>query len=297
MYSHIFTVIAPIFICAGIGFGWARLNIPYEREFLSKLVINIGVPALVISTMNRATLPPQDLLKILLAAAIMLSATLAIAFALCKLAQLPVRTFLGPLSFPNTMNMGLPVSLFAFGEAGLAVSLGIYLVVSLVHFSLGVALVSGRRSVLDALRSPVILSGVLAAAMVFADLHLPDWLDRSLGLLGSFVIPIMLITLGVSLSQLHLGDARRSILLGAVRILLGFAAGFGVAELLDLEGAMRGVVILQSSMPAAVFNYILAFNYGRSPEAVAGIVVVSTLFSFLTLPLLLWFLGQGGPTG
>ncbi len=56
---------------------------------------------------------------------------------------------------------------------------------------------------------------------------------------------------------------------------------------------MRGVVIIQSTMPAAVFNYILAFQYQRSPQAVAGIVIVSTLLSFVSLPVLLWFLGVG----
>lgn len=291
MYSHIFAIIAPVFICAGIGYGWAKMQLPFEQAFLSKLVLNIGVPALVVSTLARVSLTPSELMHILAAALLMMSITLALAALVCRVCGLAMRSYLGPLSFPNTMNMGLPVCYFAFGDAGLAASLGIYLVASLLQFTLGVVLVSGERSFARALRSPVILSGMVAVLLVVTDTSLPLWLDRSLNLLGNFVIPIMLLTLGVSLSQLRLGDARRSVLLGVCRIALGFGAGVLAAEWLALEGPARGVLIVQSAMPAAVFNYILATTYQREPEVVAGIVVSSTLLSFISLPLLLWFLG------
>jgi len=60
--------------------------------------------------------------------------------------------------------------------------------------------------------------------------------------------------------------------------------------LLGLEGAARGVVILQCTMPIAVFSYLFAAQNNRSPEEVAGTVVLSTLLSFLTLPLLLLYI-------
>ena len=62
-----------------------------------------------------------------------------------------------------------------------------------------------------------------------------------------------------------------------------------MARMLGLEGTARGIVILQSSMPVAVFSYLFAVRYQRSPEEVAGTVVISTLLSFLSLPLLLWY--------
>ena len=290
MYAHIFATIAPIFICAIIGYSWARLKIPYEQAFLSRLVLNVGVPALVIGTLSKTNMPGQDLLRVVSAAAAVLGTTLVAAFLLCRCFRLPVATYLAPLIFPNTVNMGLPVSLFAFGQEGLAIALGIYLVVSLAQFSIGVAVVSGEYTAGKTLGSPIIWSGAIAAALVATGTHLPLWLQNSLDLIGNFVIPVMLITLGVSLAQLRLGDAWRSLLLGTVRIAMGCGVGILVSELMALEGPLRGVVIIQSSMPAAVFNYILAFKFQRSPEAVAGIVVASTALSFISLPLLLWFL-------
>jgi hypothetical protein len=68
---------------------------------------------------------------------------------------------------------------------------------------------------------------------------------------------------------------------------MGLAVGLGVSMLLGLEGTARGVVILDSAMPVAVFNYLFAQRYNNSPGDVAGMVVVSTALSFLTLPALL----------
>ena len=69
----------------------------------------------------------------------------------------------------------------------------------------------------------------------------------------------------------------------------GFLIGFGMAQLLGFSGVARGVLILQCAMPVAVFNYLLAQRYDRSPEQVASVVVVSTLLTAVTLPLLLPF--------
>jgi hypothetical protein len=71
---------------------------------------------------------------------------------------------------------------------------------------------------------------------------------------------------------------------------LGALAGWAVAVAFGLTGTARGVVIVQSAMPVAVFNYLFAQRYGREPQVVAGMVMVSTLLSFLLIPLLLVYL-------
>jgi predicted permease len=60
-----------------------------------------------------------------------------------------------------------------------------------------------------------------------------------------------------------------------------------VCEIMGLTGVSRAVVLLQSAMPIAVFNYLLALRYNRQPEEVAAMVLVSTLIAFAGLPFLL----------
>jgi predicted permease len=99
----------------------------------------------------------------------------------------------------------------------------------------------------------------------------------------------MLILLGHSLAKLGVADVKTSLALAVARLAIGLGVGITVAWLLGLEGPPRGVVILLSAMPAAVFNFVFAERFGREPQAVAGLVIVSTALSFVTLPLLLWF--------
>jgi predicted permease len=99
----------------------------------------------------------------------------------------------------------------------------------------------------------------------------------------------MLIAMGVSLARFQITSIKRSLLIAVLRLTMGFAVGLLIAMLLDLQGVARGVTIMQSAMPVAVFSYLFAVRYNRSPEEVAGTVVISTVLSFLTLPALLWF--------
>jgi predicted permease len=71
--------------------------------------------------------------------------------------------------------------------------------------------------------------------------------------------------------------------------MLGFGVAVGVAWALDLDRLTAGVLVLQSAMPVAVFNYLFAQIYKRAPEEVAGAVVLSTILSFASLPLLLLY--------
>jgi malate permease and related proteins len=58
---------------------------------------------------------------------------------------------------------------------------------------------------------------------------------------------------------------------------------------LELPPTAAGVLIIQSSMPVAVFNFLFAQYYNRAHADVAAMVVISTALSFLTLPLLAYF--------
>ena len=133
----------------------------------------------------------------------------------------------------------------------------------------------------------MIYAVALALALRALGLEPPRWAANTARLLGDCAVPLMLLSLGVTLAGLRPGGLGRAAAMSAVRIGLGFAVGLLVARVLGLEGASRGVVVLESAMPVAVFNYLWAVRYGNAPEEVAGMVLGSTVLSFLTLPLLL----------
>lgn len=291
LIAPLLPIMLPVLLCAGLGVLWVRFDQPFDQEFVRRIVMWVAAPALLVSTLGSIDIAPAALTQVLLASLLMLAYSSLFALVFCLLLGYSPRDFAVPLVFGNFGNMGLPMCLFAFGEQGLALALGVFLATMVCHFSLGIAVLNGRAAGRAVLRSPIVYAGALACVLVFGDISLPASLTNTLTILAGLAIPLMLITLGVSLGSLKFAVAGKALALGAGRLLLGIAAGFATVWSLELEGLSRQVILLQSAMPAAVFNYLLALQYQRQPATVAGMVVSSTLLSFISLPLLLLYLG------
>jgi predicted permease len=291
LISPLLPIILPVILCAAVGVFWVRFRQPFDHEFVRRLVLWVGAPALIVGTLGKTVISADLLQHVLLASVCMLGFTAIFAVFACLLLRIEMRNFLVPLVFGNFGNMGLPLCLFAFGQEGLAIGLGIFLTTTIAHFSVGAAVLSGKAMVKGVVTSPIIYAGILACLLIFNHWSLPLSLQNTLGLLGGFAIPLMLITLGVSLSSLKLQAVGKSLGLGVLRLLVGLAGGFAAVHFLHLEGLERKVVLLQAATPVAVFNYLLAMQYKREPDVVAGMVVSSTLISFISIPILLLFLG------
>lgn len=287
MMAEIFAVIAPIFVLAGLGFIWAKRRLPFPTDSIGLLATNIGTPCLVIATLIKADISRDDLGLMALATLLALSSFLLLGAAALHLLKLPMRSFLPSLGFPNTGNAGLSLCLFAFGAPGLALGLVFFALTSFGNFAVGQSIYAGRGNWREVARSPVVYAVPLAALGNIFHVELPLFLMRSLETAGSIAIPLMLLTLGVSLANLRVTELRVALLLTALRLGFGLAVGVALAWAFGLTGVARGVLIIQCAMPVAVMNAIFAARYNRDPAAVAGLVVVSTLISFATLPLLL----------
>ena len=285
--SDLFAIIAPVFVCAIIGYGWARRGMPFDNEFTTSLTSNIAFPCLIVGTLARLEIGPEAFSQMALGGLITVVATIAAAAAVLKLAGLAQPVYLPSLVFGNTGNIGLPLCLFAFGEEGLALAIVFFTVFLLIQFTFGIWVSSGHGSVGILLRTPLVWAGAIGISLQLLDIHLPEWVDNTIGLIGGMAIPLMLLTLGISLAKLKVTSLKRSVALSFGRLGIGLAIGFAVAELLGLQGASRGILILESAMPVAVLNYLFAARYNRSPEEVAGLVLVSTTISFITMPALL----------
>lgn len=293
MITEILAVMAPVLVCTAIGYGWARSGNRFDTDFISRLVLNIGAPCLMLSVLSSVSIDMQTFRQTALACVLVALVMAAFGAVIPRLLGHDVRAYLPSFVFPNVGNMGLPVCMLAFGQEGLALALAFFMVLSVAHFPAGVLLAGGREaggwSAL--VKMPVLYAIVLALLLLWQNWTLPEAVQNSVKLIGGMTIPLMLITLGVSLQRLKVSQWRSALLYSLLRIGGGLLAGLLIVELLDLQGVARGVVLIQSAMPVAVFNYLFAERFRREPEAVAGMVVMSTLLSFFTIPvLLLWLL-------
>lgn len=287
LFSDLFAIVAPVFAGAGLGYLWGRLKRPFDHAMVTALSTQIATPCLVFSTLTRMDVSTAAFGEIALAAFASYALMGALgAAALLSLKQ-PFHSYLPSLVFGNIGNMGLPLSLFAYGHAGLALAIAVFAVGAVLQFTVGVWITSGKGSPMELLRTPILYSVAAAMAFMLAGVKPPLWLHNSTRLIGELMIPMMLLALGVSLASLRVTSMGRAVGFSVLRLAGGFACGAIVAWAFGLTGAARGVLIVQSTMPVAVFNYLFAKAYNRKPEEVAGIVLISTLISFATLPLLI----------
>lgn len=293
VYSQLFSIIAPVFICAGLGYAWARTDTPFDREFVTRTVMNFGAPCLVFRGITGLELPPGDFFTVMAAGAAVMVGCAIVGGLVLRGLGLSLRSFLGPVVYGNVGNMGLPLCLFAFGDTGLGLGASIYLLGSSTHFVL-MPLIQGRQAAWKTLVStPIIYGAVLALLVVSTGTDLPVWADNTIELLGGVAIPLMLLAMGHALAGFRVEHMGISLLVTLLRMGVGVLVGWAVVTLLGLTGVPRGVVLIQSAMPVAVFNYLMSARYHRHPEDVAGSVLVSTLVAFLILPLLLaWAMGE-----
>jgi predicted permease len=204
-----------------------------------------------------------------------------------RLAGLEQRTFLAPLIFGNTGNLGLPLALFAFGDTGLGYAVVIFAIMAIYSFTAGIWLVSGGGSFSKVLKEPLVAATVLGGLFLWQGWSTPEWLTNTLELIGQMAIPLMLITLGVAVARLHPGGMMRALWISAVKLVICLAIAWGAGRWFELEPVAFAVLVLQISTPVAVTSYLLAEKYGADSDAVAGLVVASTLLSVFTLPLTL----------
>lgn len=287
MLPQLFAIIAPVFVCAVIGYVWARAELPFDTAFTTILASNVAFPCLIVATLARLEISVGAFSQMAVAGLLTVTATGAIAALALWLTRQPQPVFLPSLVFGNTGNVGLPLCLFAFGEEGLALGIIFFTVFLLFQFTGGIWVASGQASARVLIRTPLVWACLLGIGLQLAGLKLPRWIDNTVGLIGDLAIPLMLLTLGVSLAKLHVTAIGRSVAMAVGRLAIGLGVGIAVAAFLGLEGAARGVLILESAMPVAVLNYLFAARYDTRPEEVAGLVLVSTTISFATLPLLL----------
>ena len=290
IFITVLQIVAPVFLLALIGFAWVRLGFEYQMQFVTRLTMTISVPALIFTALVKTEIDRSALLAVIWASCAAYAFVTVVFFVLIKLGKLEVKTFLAPLIFGNTGNLGLPLALFAFGDVGLGYAVVVFAIMAVYSFTFGIWLVAGSGSLLRVIKEPILGATLLGAVFMYQGWELPIWTLNTLELIGQMAIPLMLITLGVALARLSAGRVGRAFGLSILKALVCAGSAWMAGAYFELEPIPLAVLIVQVSTPVAVTSYLLAEKYGADADQVAGLVVVSTLLSVVTLPLILGFL-------
>lgn len=290
MLIELFNVISPVLFIALGGFFWVKLGYDYPTEFVTRLNMNFGAPCLVFVGLLNLGQDLSSLSNFMLASfvaiTIMLIASIIFVFA----TGLPRRGYIISLSSSNCGNMGIPLCLFAFGQTGMSFAIAYFTVGAFFQFTVALFISHGNLKPGSLLRITLLWGIGGALFFILTGISPPIWLMNTTELMAGVTIPLMLLTLGASLASLKVVKFGKIFSIGIVKMALGLSIGIATASYFGFEGVERNVLILQMSMPVAVFSYLLASRYNRNPEEVASLIFTTTLISFITVPLMLAFL-------
>ena len=285
----VLNITAPVFILAAVGYGWVKLGFEYRVEFVTRLAMILSVPCLIFVALMTADIDPQALGALSLASFTAYGLVSIVFLGIVKLQKLDTSTYLAPLVFGNTGNLGLPLAMFAFGEEGLSYAVVVFAVMAILSFTIGVWVVAGGGSPIRVIKEPVVAATFLGALFLWQGWQTPIFLTNALELIGQMAIPIMLITLGVAIARLETNDMGRAVWLSAIKVVVSAGAAWAAARWFGLAPIPSAVLIVQLATPVAVTSYLLAEKYGHEAQPVAGLVVASTLLCVISLPLILAF--------
>lgn len=293
MLAQILSTLLPVFLIAGCGTLYGRFRSP-DIGTLNTLNMELFVPMLVFAVLADQQAPLQDYAGLALAASVVVLGSGLLLWPLGRMLKLDLRTFLPPMMFNNSGNMGIPLIVFAFGEAALPVAVVLFIVEMLLHFSFGLYVLDPQTRILRLLRLPIVIASIAGLSLNFGGIALPGWLLETLNMLGGVCIPLMLFALGVRMLDVDFSDWKTGIIGAIACPASGLLLAWPMIHLLELQGLQIAALWVFAALPPAVLNYMLAEQYRQEPHKVASLVLIGNLGSLLVMPVVLGLVFSAG---
>ena len=292
IYIKLFEVLFPVFFVVGIGYYLGKKNPKIDTTFITTFAANIGSPAMIIYSLNAEFITFEVFKSYFWYYLIAISCFFVVGVSLLYFLKVKdIIRELPPLLMPNTGNLGLPLSLFAYGQSGLGVAGAISALIILFHFTVGVFLADRKFNFDVVIKSPPFYAIIISVILLYYNIKLPAFVENTSSLLTYATIFLILMSLGIALTRLKVFSFNKALVCSFGRVILGPIIGFGVIKIFNLNGFAAGVLLIQCSMPSAVLNYLIATMYSSKKivDSVASTIVVSTFMSFITIPIVIFF--------
>lgn len=286
MLIRIVEILLPIFAIVAVGYLYGRWHRP-EMAVANRLNMDVFVPALVFGTMASKSFDLTSYGSLALGAVAVVLVPGLLAWPLARWMDVAPKTFVPPMMFNNSGNMGLPLALLAWGTDAMPAAVILFLVENTLHFSLGARILDPKARLLTLWRVPVIAASIAGLAVSLSQIHIWPPVVTSIKLLGDISIPLLLFALGVRMTDVSLKDWKVTLAGTAFRPIAGMAVAYAAALLLGLTGRDAAMLIVFGALPPAVLNFLFAERYRQEPERVASIVLVGNLSALLFLPVAL----------
>lgn len=297
-----FVVMMTLFAIVIVGYGAGKLGYlggDFDRQ-LSRLVINLTCPALILSSAMTGELPDRKyILPLLLISIVTYAVLTGVAFLLPRYLtrQKADEGAVGfALMFGNVGFMGYPVVASIFGHEAVFYAAVLNVVNTFVVFTVGTMLITGKSEVeggrfqKKVLYSTPMLAAYLTMLIVILRIdNIPEWISQPLIMLGNITVPAALLIIGSSMSNLSVRSLLGNRTVYATTLFRLVLLPVGIYYMSLLMGFSQFVASLNMvviAMPVATYGTILCLKYNKDTTFMAEVTFITTLLSVVTIPIL-----------
>jgi len=290
LYLKLIDVIVPVFTLIGIGFYLGKKDPKYDTKFITNFAAKFGSPGIAFYAITSTGISFNLFIDYFFYTFLAIIGFAIIGITILTIQKKDFLSELPPLILPNCGNMGLPICLFAYGKIGLGVASAISAVVIMSHFTLGIFLASKKISFKVFLESIPVYAVLIAVVFLYFNIKPPKFIENTAFLLAYSTIALILMSLGVALTKLKVFSLKSAIISTFARLILGPLVALALIIFFDLKGVPAGVLFIQCSMPSAILTYLVGSIYSSKKvvNSIASTIVVSTVVSFLTIPIIVF---------
>ncbi len=264
-----------------------------RSKTLSDVVTKVVTPALVISSFQRE-FDPKMLRNLLIALALSIF-SLALSWVVVRLLlrkndkfDYKVERFAAMYS--NCGFMGIPLAYGVFGDDGVFYIAGFNLLFNLLVFTIGQNSMMEKPSgsFWKQMITPVSVASVIAVLLFVLRVDLPDVIGSPIEMIGDMTTPLAMLTAGVSVTQVNFAKAlknRRLYVVCALKLLVIPILFVLATKFLPLPEDVFMAIVLATACPTATVTVLFSVLYGRDDTYASEIFAASTLFSIVTIPL------------
>lgn len=290
MIDLLFNKLMPIVILIIIGYYWKKKELPFDKDMISSLIMNLGTPALLIASINNKDLSIDNMITILIYGTSIIIICTIFTIGYLKFENKEVRPFLQSFIFPNTGGLGIPIVYVLLGETAFVYAITFSTLINIYHFTIGLWLANNSFNIKKALQTPVLYALVAALFFKGTETAVPIVIEDVCKMLGGIVIPLMLIAFGSSLVGIKIGENIKAIRMGVVRVIIGFLIVYALFIFGNFDHIIISTLLIQYSMPIATTSYLFAFKFNGPQQEIAVMTASSTVAILFLLPVIIYLI-------
>ena len=291
IYFKLFEVLFPVFFMVGIGYFIGKKNPKLDTSFITNFAANVGSPAMVFYAITTTGVTFSMFIEYFWYSLIAIFAFALVGVIFLVFLKKEIIREIPPFVLPNVGNMGLPICLFAYGDLGLGIAATISSLVIFFHFTINVFLASKKFSLKLLLQSPPVYAIIISIIFIYYEIETPVFLVNTTMITAYTAIFLILMSLGIALTRLKVFSFKSAFISSICRVFIGPLIGLGIIKMFNLSGFAAGVFLIQCAMPSAVLTYLIGSMYSpkKIVDSIASMIVVSTIMSFITFPIIVFF--------